>query len=64
MTLTLTQTKQTKGTVVFAATDPDAAITTLYIRKGSAIEGEAIEGLGAITLTLGAPAAARKAVRR
>jgi hypothetical protein len=33
MVITLTRSKQTAGTVVFSANDPDAAVTTLYIRK-------------------------------
>jgi len=33
MTITLTRLRDTKGTVVFSANDPDAAVTTLYIRK-------------------------------
>jgi len=37
--VTLQHIKSTKNTEVFSSTDPDAAVTTLYVQKHS-IEGE------------------------
>jgi hypothetical protein len=39
VTVTLEQVKETKGTFRFDSPDPDAAVTSVYVRK-SAFEGE------------------------
>lgn len=47
ITLKLEKVKETKGTIVFAAEEKDAAITTLYIRKG-----QGFDTIGEIKLTV------------